>query len=56
MFGWAATFLSMAIAAALVGASGVAGLASQIAWILFLTGLVLCVMSFLLRRRGPRVW
>ena len=56
MIGWAATFLLMALAAALLGFSGIAGLASQIAWILFLTGLVLCVISFLFGRHGPRYW
>jgi uncharacterized membrane protein YtjA (UPF0391 family) len=56
MIGWAATVLLLAISAALLGFSGIAGLASQVARILFLTGSVLCVLSFLFSGRGQRYW
>lgn len=51
MFGWAITFLVIAIVAALLGFSGVAGAATNIAWILFVVGLVLTVVFFVLGRR-----
>lgn len=39
MLSWALIFLVVAIVAALFGFSGVAGSATQIAWILFIVGL-----------------
>jgi uncharacterized membrane protein YtjA (UPF0391 family) len=51
MFYWAAIFLVIAIVSALFGLGGVAGLSQQIAWILFLVGLVLAIVSFVLGRR-----
>lgn len=51
---WAATFILLAISAALLGFSDVAGLASQIAWALFSAGLIFCVLSLLIGRHGPR--
>jgi uncharacterized membrane protein YtjA (UPF0391 family) len=56
MIGWAATFLVLALIAAILGFSGIAGVAIQIAWILFLVGLVLGLLSILLRRRGSMYW
>jgi uncharacterized membrane protein YtjA (UPF0391 family) len=44
MIAWAATFLILALVAALLGFSGIAGVATQIAWILFVVGLVLAVV------------
>jgi uncharacterized membrane protein YtjA (UPF0391 family) len=54
MFNWAIIFLVVAIVAGLLGFSGVAGAATNIAWILFVVGLVLAVVFFLTGRR-PKV-
>ena len=44
MIGWAATFLIIAVIAAAVGVMGIAGIAIQLAWILFVVGLALAVL------------
>jgi len=44
MISWAAAFLILALIAAVLGFSGIAGVATQIAWILFVVGLVLAVI------------
>lgn len=44
MIAWAATFLVIALLAAALGFSGIAGVATQIAWLLFVVGLVLAVI------------
>jgi len=54
MFNWALMFLVLAIIAGVLGFSGIAGTATQIAWILFVVGLVMAVVFFL-RGRGPSV-
>lgn len=54
MINLAVTFLIVAIIAALFGFSGIAGTATNIAWILFVVGLVLALIMFLLGRR-PRI-
>jgi len=54
MIGWALTFLIVAIIAGAFGFSGIAGTATQIAWILFVVGLVMAVVFMLIGRR-PRV-
>lgn len=54
MFNLAILFLVIAIAAALLGFSGIAGTATNIAWILFVVGLILFVAFFIMGRR-PRV-
>ena len=54
MFSWAITFLIIAIVAAVLGLSGVAGMSMQIAWILFVVGLIMAVVFFVMGRR-PRV-
>jgi len=54
MIGWAVTFLIIAIIAGVLGFSGIAGTAVNIAWILFVVGLILAVVFGLLGRR-PRV-
>jgi uncharacterized membrane protein YtjA (UPF0391 family) len=54
MIGWALTFLIVALAAGLLGFSGIAGVATQIAWILFVVGLIASIVFFVLGRR-PRV-
>jgi uncharacterized membrane protein YtjA (UPF0391 family) len=53
MFSWALSFLVVAIVAGLFGLSGVAGVATQIAWALFVIGLVLAVIFFVAGRRPP---
>lgn len=54
MIGWAVTFFIIAIVAAVLGFSGIAGAATNIAWILFVVGLVLAVI-FAITGRRPRV-
>ena len=51
MIGWAATFLVIAIVAAVLGFSGIAGIATNIAWVLFVVGLILAIVFALLGRR-----
>jgi uncharacterized membrane protein YtjA (UPF0391 family) len=51
MIGWAATFLVIALIAAVLGFSGIAGVATNIAWILFVVGLILAIVFALLGRR-----
>jgi uncharacterized membrane protein YtjA (UPF0391 family) len=53
VFGWAVTFLAMAIVSAILGIGGVAGLAAWVATVLFLVGLSLFVLFLLLGRRPP---
>lgn len=52
MFYWAAVFLVIALAAAVLGFGGIAGVSSNIAWVLFVVGLILAVVMFL--RRGAK--
>ena len=54
MLQWAVIFLVIAIIAGLLGFSGIAGTATNIAWILFVVGLVLALV-FYLRGRTPRL-
>ena len=51
MFSWAITFFVIALVAAVLGFSGVAGAATNIAWILAVVGLVLAVIFALTGRR-----
>jgi uncharacterized membrane protein YtjA (UPF0391 family) len=53
MLSWALTFLIIAIIAGVFGFSGIAGTATQIAWGLFVVGLVLAVIFFISGRRPP---
>ncbi|MGB5812247.1 MAG: DUF1328 domain-containing protein [Polyangiales bacterium] len=46
MLRWALIFLVVAIAAGLLGFSGIAGAATNIAWILFVVGLILALVFF----------
>jgi uncharacterized membrane protein YtjA (UPF0391 family) len=55
MIGWAVTFLIIAIIAGVLGFSGIAGTAVNIAWILFVVGLILAVVFGLMGRRRPHV-
>lgn len=51
MFYWAAVFLVIGLVAGLFGLAGVAGIAVNIAWTLFLVGLILALIFFILGRR-----
>ena len=53
MFSWAVTFLVVALVAPVLGFSGIAGTAVNIAWILFVVGLIAAVIFFVLGRRSP---
>ena len=53
MFYWAAVFLVIAIGAAVLGLGGIAGLSANIAWVLFIVGLIVAVIFFVAGRRGP---
>jgi len=53
MLSWAVTFFIIAIIAAILGFSGIAGAAVNIAWILFVVGLVLSLVFFVAGRRPP---
>lgn len=55
MIGWAIAFLIIALVAGLLGFTGVAGAAVDIAWILFVVGLILAVVFFIFGRGRPRV-
>jgi uncharacterized membrane protein YtjA (UPF0391 family) len=52
MFYWAAVFLVIALIAAVLGFGGIAGVSSNIAWILFVVGLIVALVLFL-RGRTP---
>ena len=54
MMSWALMFLVVAIIAAVLGFGGIAGTATNIAWVLFVVGLVLAVVFFVIGKR-PRV-
>jgi uncharacterized membrane protein YtjA (UPF0391 family) len=51
MFGWAVTFLIVAIVAALLGFGGLAGTAAWMAKVLFIVGLVLFLVFLVVGRR-----
>jgi uncharacterized membrane protein YtjA (UPF0391 family) len=53
MFSWAITFLIVALIAAVLGFTGIAGTATHIAWILFVVGLVLALIFGVMGRRPP---
>lgn len=54
MFSWALMFLVIALIAALFGFTGIAGTATNIAWILFVVGIVLAIV-FAIAGRKPTV-
>jgi uncharacterized membrane protein YtjA (UPF0391 family) len=54
MLYWAAVFLVIALVAALLGFTGVAGISMNMAWILFVVGLIVALVLFVMGRR-PRV-
>lgn len=53
MFGWAVTFLIIAIIAALLGFGGLAGTAAWMAKVLFVVGLGLFLVFLVMGRRPP---
>lgn len=53
MLSWALIFLVVGIIAGVLGLSGIAGAATNIAWILFVIGLVLALIFFVTGRRPP---
>ncbi len=53
MLAWAAVFLMIAVVAAVLGFSGIAGTAINIAWILAVVGIILAIVFFALGRRPP---
>ncbi|MBN7798348.1 DUF1328 domain-containing protein [Parahaliea mediterranea] len=53
MLHWALIFLIVAIVAGVLGLTGVASIAAEIAWALFIIGLILAVVFFIMGRR-PR--
>lgn len=54
MLGWALVFLIVGIVAAVFGFTGIAGMATNIAWILFVVGIILAIVFAILGRR-PRI-
>jgi uncharacterized membrane protein YtjA (UPF0391 family) len=52
MIGYAAMFLVIALVAAVLGFSGIAGIATNIAWVLFVVGLILAIVFALMGRRA----
>jgi uncharacterized membrane protein YtjA (UPF0391 family) len=55
MLYYALVFLVVGLIAGALGVSGVAAVASQIAWVLFLIGVVLLVVHLVTGRRTPTI-
>lgn len=53
MFSWAVTFLIIALIAAILGFTGIAGTAINIAWILAVVGVILALVFIVMERRPP---
>ncbi|MBL8497444.1 DUF1328 domain-containing protein [Nitrosomonas sp. JL21] len=53
MFYWAFIFLIIGLVAGALGLTGVAGTATEIAWIAFWLGLVMGIFFFFVARRSP---
>ena len=51
MLHWAAVFLVIGLVAMLFGAGGIASMSMNIAWILFVVGIVMAIVLFILGRR-----
>lgn len=56
MFSWAVTFLIIAIIAGVLGLTGIAGVSMEIAWTLFVVGLIVAIVFFVLGKRAPPPW
>jgi uncharacterized membrane protein YtjA (UPF0391 family) len=54
MISWAVTFLVVALIAAVLGFSGIAGTAVNLAWICAIIGIILALVFGVLGR-GPRI-
>lgn len=54
MLSWALAFLIFGLIAAVLGFTGIAGAATNIAWILFVIGIVLAIV-FAIAGRRPRL-
>lgn len=54
MLNWTLTFLVVGLIAAVLGSTGLAGAATQIAWIVFVVFLVLFFVSLITGRRISR--
>ena len=53
MLGYALTFLIVGLIAGLLGMAGIAAVATQIGWILFLIGVVLLIVHMVRGRMPP---
>ena len=53
MFSWALAFFIVAILAALLGFSGIAGTLAWAAQVLFVVGLILAILFYVTGRRPP---
>ena len=53
MISWAITFFVIALIAAVLGFSGIAGTAVNIAWILAVIGIILAIVFAVAGRRPP---
>ena len=53
MLAYAMTFLIVGLIAGLIGLAGVAAVATQVGWILFLVGLVLVILHAAVQGRVP---
>jgi uncharacterized membrane protein YtjA (UPF0391 family) len=53
MLSWAVTFFVIALIAAVLGFSGIAGTAINIAWILAVIGIILAIVFMVMGRRPP---
>lgn len=51
MLNWALIFFVVAIVAAVLGFTGIAGAATNIAWILFVVGLIAAVIMLVMGKR-----
>ena len=52
MISWALTFLVVALIAAVLGFSGIVGIATHLAWICFVVGIILAVVFAVFGRRA----
>ena len=53
MISWAVTFLVIALIAAVLGFSGIAGTAVNLAWILAVVGIIFALVFGVMGRRPP---
>jgi len=53
MFSWAITFFIIALIAAVLGFTGIAGTAVDIAWALAVIGIILAIVFAVIGRRPP---